>query len=321
MTSQTIEAVELQVEGKIRLSEEAFQPGRPHVADIHEEHVSPDEGQNGLRLLTGETKPLEDRGRDLFPLPDMAIEMHARVIFETGDWLSHIVKEDRPDEAQVGASILFGKKGEHPQGMLPDIPFGMEDRGLVDPFEGQDLGQDLCKEAAIGQEFHPLPCPAARQYPIELLPDTFGADPADGGRLSPDSGQGRRVEYKSKRSGKADCPQHPQMILGETLVRVADRPDEAAVDVHTAVDVIDDPARLRIHEKTVDRKVTAPDILLGCGESNLRRVTTVIITGFHTEGGHLVWVSPLDDKNDAETGADGNRPEQRAAGPLPDGPR
>ncbi len=101
------------------------------------------------------------------------------------------------------------------------------------------------------------------------------------------------------------------MILGETLVRIADRPDEAAVDVHTAVNVIDDPARLRIHEKTVDRKVTAPDILLGCGESNLRRVTTVIITGFHTEGGHLVWVSPLDDKNDAETGADGNRPEKK----------
>ena len=147
------------MEGKIRLPEEAFQPVRPHVADIHEEHVPPDEGQNRLRLLTGEAEPLEDRGRDLFPPPDMAVEMDARVIFETGDRLADIVEEDRPGETQVGASILFGKKGEHPQGMLPDIPFGMKDRGLFDPLEGQDLGQDLGKKAAFGQEFQAPPLP------------------------------------------------------------------------------------------------------------------------------------------------------------------
>ena len=113
---------------------------------------------------------------------------------------------------------------------------------------------------------------------------------------------------KSERRGKADRPEHPQVILGETLLRIADRADEAPFDVATAVHVIDDPARLRIHEKTVDRKVPAPDILLGRREGNLRRVTSVIVIGFHPEGGHLVRVSPLDDENDAETGADGNRP-------------
>ena len=98
------------------------------------------------------------------------------------------------------------------------------------------------------------------------------------------------------------------MILGETLVRIADRPDEAAFDVATALHVIDDPARLRIHEKAVDRKVPAADILLGGGEDDLGGVASVVITGFHPEGGHLVRASPLDDENDAETGADGNRP-------------
>ncbi len=308
MASQTVEAVEFQMEGKIRLPEEAFQPVRPHVADIHEEHVSPDEGQDRLRLLPGEAEPLEDRGRDLFPPPDMSVEMDSGFIFKTGDRLAHVMEEDRPGETQVRTSIPSGEKGEHPQGMFPDIPLGMEDRRLVDSPEGQNLGKDLGKKAAFRQELHPVSRPAARQYPVELLPDALGADPPDGRRLPSDGGQGLRVERKSERGGKADRPEHPQMILGETLIRVADRPDEAAFDIATAVDVIDDPARLRIHEQTVDRKVPATDILLGGGEDDSRGVASVFITGFHPEGGHLVRASPLDDENDAETGADGNRP-------------
>ena len=194
VTPQTVEAVEFQVEGEIRLPEEAFQPVRPHFADIHEEHVSPDEGQDRLRLLPGETESLEDRGRDLFPPPDMAVEMHSGFVFRTGDRLAHVVEENRPGETQVGASIPSGEKGEHPQGMFPDIPLGMEDRGLVDSPEGLNLGKDLGKETAFRQEFQPLPRPAARQYPVELLPDTLGADPPDGRRLPPDGGQGRRVD-------------------------------------------------------------------------------------------------------------------------------
>jgi hypothetical protein len=103
------------------------------------------------------------------------------------------------------------------------------------------------------------------------------------------------------------------MILGETLIRVADRPDETAFDVVTAVNVIDDPSCLRIHEKTVDCKITATDILLGSGENDSRRVAPIVITGFHPEGGHLIRASPLDDENDAETGADGNRPDKKGA--------
>ena len=79
------------------------------------------------------------------------------------------------------ASVPSGEKGEHPQGMLPDIPLGMEDRRLVDSPEGQNLGQDLGKEAAFGKELHAPPRPAARQDPGELLPDPLGADPPDGG--------------------------------------------------------------------------------------------------------------------------------------------
>ena len=86
------------------------------------------------------------------------------------------------------------------------------------------------------------------------------------------------------------------MILGETLIRIADRPDEAPFDVSTAVDVIDDPARLRIHEETVDRKIPAADILLGGGEDNPGWVASVVVAGFHPEGGHLVRASPLDDE-------------------------
>jgi hypothetical protein len=64
--------------------------------------------------------------------------------------------------------------------MFPDISLGMKDRGLFDSPEGKNLGKDLGKEPAFGQELHPVPRPAARQYPVELLPDAFGADPPDG---------------------------------------------------------------------------------------------------------------------------------------------
>ena len=53
-----------------------------------------------------------------------------------------------------------------------------------------NLGKDFTKKAAFRQELQAAPRPAARQYPVELLPDPLGADPPDGRRLPPDGGQG-----------------------------------------------------------------------------------------------------------------------------------
>ena len=133
MTSQAVEAVELQVKGKIRLPEEAFQPVRPHLANIHEEHVPADEGQDRLRLLPGEAEPPEDRGRNLFPPLDMAVEMDSGFIFGTGDRLADVVEENRPGETQVGLSILSGREGRASAAYVPRHPPRDERPGAVRP--------------------------------------------------------------------------------------------------------------------------------------------------------------------------------------------
>jgi hypothetical protein len=100
VTSETVEAVELQVERKIRLTKEALQPAGPHLLNIDEKHVSPDEGQDCLRLFPRETEPLENPSRDLLPPLHMAVEMGPRRVFGTGHRLADIVEDDRPGEAR-----------------------------------------------------------------------------------------------------------------------------------------------------------------------------------------------------------------------------
>jgi hypothetical protein len=152
--------------------------------------------------------------------------------------------------------------------MFPDIPLGMKNRGLLDPLEGMNFGQDFTEKAAFRQEFQAAPRPAAHQQPGEFVADPLGADPPDGGRPPSDGGKGHGLDLKAERRRKADRPQHPQVILGETLFRIADRADEAPFNVAEALHAIDDPFRLRIHEEAVDRKIPPPDVLLRRREGN-----------------------------------------------------
>jgi hypothetical protein len=138
----------------------------------------------------------------------------------------------------------------------------MKNRGLLDPLEGMNFGQDFTEKAAFRQEFQAAPRPAAHQQPGEFVADPLGADPPDGGRPPSDGGKGHGLDLKAERRRKADRPQHPQVILGETLFRIADRADETPFNVAEALHAIDDPFRLRIHEEAIDRKIPPPDVLL-----------------------------------------------------------
>ncbi len=113
-------------------------------------------------------------------------------------------------------------------------------------------------------------------------------------------GRGERDELVA---GAGQLFRDPGALLG-----VADRPDETPFDVSAPLDIIDDPARLRIHEEAVHGEVTAADILLGGRKGDPRWAASVVVTGFHPESSHLVRMSPFDDEDDTEAGADGNRP-------------
>ncbi len=217
MAPETVEAVEFEMERKMGHPEKAFQAVRPHLPDIHEKHMLPDESQDGLRLLPGEAEPREDRSGNLLPPPRMAVKMDARGILEASLGLPDIVQQGRPGEAHIGA---VGQKGEHPERMLPDVPLGVEGRRLIDTAQGRHLGQEFREESAFGEKLHTPPRPAARQHPGKLLPDPLGAYPPDGGRLLPDRRECLRVDCIIERGRKADSPEHPQAVFGKALVRV-----------------------------------------------------------------------------------------------------
>ena len=315
---EAVEAMELQVEREIGHPQKPLQPVRPHLADIHEEHMAPDEGADGLRLLPGEAEPGEDRGGDLLAPPVMAVEMDAGGILEAGLRLPDVVQQGPPGETRIGARR---QEVEHPQGVFPDIPLGMEHRGLPDAPEGRHLRKGLGDQAAFGEEFHAAARPAAHQDFAEFVPDPLGADPPDGGGLTPDGREGRLIDRKIERGREADGPEHPQVILGESLLRIADRPDKTPLDVAAPLHMIDDPARLRIHEEAVHGEIAPADILLGRRKGDPGGAASVIVIRLRPVGRHFVAALPLADDDDAEAGAHGDRPGEEGPEPPPAGPR
>lgn len=305
---EAVEAVELQVKREIRRPKEAFEAVRPHLPYIHEQHVTAYEGENRLHLLTGEAESPEDRGRDLFPALNMAVEMGPGCIVGPGDRLADIVEENCPGKTRVGLSIRLGQQGDHPQRMLPDIPLGMKNRGLFDTPKRMNFWNDFNKKTAFGQEFQAAPRRAARQQPGELVANPLGADPHDHGRPLSDGRKGQGLDRKAERRRETDRPEHPQVILGKALLRIADCADDPLFNVAETTHMIDDSARLRIHEETVDRKIPPPDVLLRSRKGDPGRTAAVIVVRFHPKGGHLVRRPPLDDEAYAKALADGDRP-------------
>ncbi len=83
------------------------------------------------------------------------------------------------------------------------------------------------------------------------------------------------------------------------------------LDVAAALHIVDDPARLRIHEEPVDRKVAPADILLGGRKGDPRRMASVVVTRLGPKGGDFIRPAVLDDDHDPEAGADGSRPREQ----------
>jgi hypothetical protein len=237
--------------------------------------------------------------------PVMTVEMEASGILEAGLRLPDVVQQCPPGKTRIGARW---QALEHPQGVFPDIPLGVENRRLADALEGRHLREGLGDQAALGEEFHAAARPAAHQDPTDFIPDPLGADPPDGGYLTPDGREGCLFDHEVERSRKADRPEHPQVIFSEALLRIADRPDEMPLDVAAALHMIDDPARLRIHEEAVHGEVAPADILLGCRKSDPGGAASVIIIRFGPEGRHFVMAIPHADDDNAEACAHGDRP-------------
>ena len=76
----------------------------------------------------------------------------------------------------------------------------------------------------------------------------------------------RAIETEVEARRHHDCAQHPHRIFLEALVRIADRADQAVLQVLQAADIVDDRKRRDVVEKRVDREVPAERVFLGRAE-------------------------------------------------------
>src|ERR1700740_3537699 len=93
---------------------------------------------------------------------------------------------------------------------------------------------------------------------------------------SPDGGEGVRFDAVAEASGKANRPQHAQLILCKSPLGVADGADYAGLQVGLAPNEIENFSRVVSHEQTVDGEIAARDIFFRlAGVDNLVRVTAI----------------------------------------------
>ncbi len=86
--------------------------------------------------------------------------------------------------------------------------------------------------------------------PVELGGDPLAREVLDELRPTAHRGEGRRLDRELQGRGEARRPDHPQGILAEPRVRIADRPEDPQGEVR--------PTVVRIHERRADRRVARP---------------------------------------------------------------
>src|SRR4051812_28022650 len=86
-----------------------------------------------------------------------------------------------------------------------------------------------------------------------------------------------RVDFVSENRGETDGSQHSQPILGEALLRVANRSNQFRGEIGAAADKIDDFFRNRIVEHSIDREISTAGVLLRRREMHLHRTSPIYI--------------------------------------------
>lgn len=112
------------------------------------------------------------------------------------------------------------------------------------------------------------------------------------------------IQLEIEPGGKTHGSQHPQLVLGESLHRIADRPDPPALDVFAAADVIDHFSADRIEEQPIDREIAARCVRFGGAEVDPVRMPSIGVAHVIAEGGDLDLPGPRrpDQRDHAERG-------------------
>jgi hypothetical protein len=113
-----------------------------------------------------------------------------------------------------------------------------------------------------------------QKHASELFADALAADAAELGGMPRDGLGGVGVDLEVESGGESHRPQRAEVVLGESLVGIADGAEDAVAEVGTAVDEVDDApgdggvvgGREGIEEEGIDREVAACGVGGGVGK-------------------------------------------------------
>ena len=163
--------------------------------------------------------------------------------------------------------------------------------------KGIPVSEDSVKIGEEGEEKARLKHQAERgfghaffQFPEELIPDPGGGAFFYLFTVSHDGLTGLFFNMESGACGMADDPNHPDRILFEFFIRIADVPDHLSFEISLPAHIINDGEIGNIIKEAIDRDIAAEGILLrrakAVGPENLPVISQCLFKfGVAPEGG------------------------------------
>ncbi len=172
--------------------------------------------------------------------------------------------QQRPQQQRVGE--VGGRHQAGVAGVVEARQRGQQPRAAL----GQGavgLGQQVGQQAQLVQHLEGGPRGALAQDLVELLQQPRRARAHDLAAQGPHRLERVRLDREAQPRGQRHRPQHAHRVFTEAHARVADRADQARVQVLEPAHVVDDREVGDVVEQRVDREVAAEGVLLGRAES------------------------------------------------------
>ena len=199
---------------------------------------------------------------------------------------------------------------EAEQRVREHVAFGVMVRRLLHAAHLGHLGQHSAQEPGRLEHLEAAPRTPFEQDLHDLVADALPGDRVDSRRESHDRGERLRFDLPVESGGEAHRAEQSKPVLVEARDGVADRADDATLEVRPAAHMVDRlVGSVRIEEHAVDGEVAALGITPCVGHVNLDRVAVVGIASVAPEGRDLDALAPLEHEHDPElhTDRDGAR--------------
>src|SRR6185312_6618259 len=159
---------------------------------------------------------------------------------------------------------------------------------LRNSFHRGGFGKNIEEKAGCIQQFKSAPGAAFGQNARDLVSNALSRNAFDIGVKIADGVECGGIDFEAEAGGEAHGAQHAKVVLAKSFKWIADRPDDAVIEVGAASNIVDYFAAFRVHEKRVDCKVAAENVVARIGFMRDRfGAAPVAICVIAAEGSHL----------------------------------